>query len=47
MCFPDEFLDHADPVEMYAAAKLNSFDIEEKVLALLDVNFLKVNKNSN
>ena len=47
MCFPDEFLDHANPVEMYAAAKLNSFDIEEKVLALLNVNFLKVNKNSN
>jgi 1-deoxy-D-xylulose-5-phosphate synthase len=42
MCFPDEFIDHADPSDMYAAAKLNAIDIEEKVLSLLDVDILKV-----
>ena len=44
MCFPDEFIDHADPSDMYAAAKLNAIDIEEMVLSLLDVDILKVKK---
>ena len=45
MCFPDEFIDHGSPSEMYAAAKLNAIDIEEKVLSLLDIDILKANKN--
>ena len=45
MCLPDEFIDQGDPSEMYTRAKLNSVDIEEKVLSLLDVGLLKYNKS--
>ena len=47
MCFPDEFLDHGNPIEMYEEAKLNAVNIEEKVLELLNVDLLKTSSSSN
>jgi 1-deoxy-D-xylulose-5-phosphate synthase len=37
MVLPDTFIDHANPEDMYAEAKLNATDIEAKVLAVLGV----------
>ena len=47
MCFPDEFLDHGNPIEMYEEAKLNAVNIEEKVLEILNVDLLKTSSSSN
>ena len=37
MVLPDTFIDHANPVDMYADAKLNATDIEAKVLDTLGI----------
>ncbi|MEP3944732.1 1-deoxy-D-xylulose-5-phosphate synthase [Ascidiaceihabitans sp.] len=37
MVLPDTFIDHANPADMYAEAKLNASDIEAKVLHTLGV----------
>ncbi|SPH19544.1 1-deoxy-D-xylulose-5-phosphate synthase [Ascidiaceihabitans donghaensis] len=37
MVLPDTFIDHANPADMYADAKLNASDIEAKVLNTLGV----------
>ncbi len=37
MVLPDEFIDQANPRDMYATAKLNASDIEAKVLSVLGV----------
>ena len=37
MTLPDIFIDQASPDAMYAVAKLNTPDIEAKVLSVLDV----------
>ncbi len=37
MVFPDTFIDQASPADMYAAAAMNSADIEAKVLSVLGV----------
>ena len=41
MVLPDTFIDHANPEDMYAAAKMNAADIEAKVLDLLGVAVAK------
>ncbi len=43
MVLPDVFIDHADPEDMYAVAKMNASDIEAKVLDLLGVSQIKSN----
>ncbi|TNC48756.1 1-deoxy-D-xylulose-5-phosphate synthase [Rubellimicrobium rubrum] len=40
MTLPDTFIDHASPRDMYAAAGLNSEDIERKVLEVLGAQVL-------
>jgi len=37
MVLPDTFIDHANPSDMYAAARLNADDIESKVLDVLGI----------
>jgi 1-deoxy-D-xylulose-5-phosphate synthase len=37
MVLPDTFIDHANPVDMYAAAAMNAADIEAKVLNVLGI----------
>lgn len=37
MVLPDTFIDHANPEDMYAAAGMNSADIEAKVLNILGI----------
>jgi 1-deoxy-D-xylulose-5-phosphate synthase len=41
MVFPDVFIDHASPDDMYGAAGLNAADIEAKVLDVLGIAQLK------
>lgn len=42
MVFPDTFIDHSSPADMYASAGMNADDIESKVLEVLGVeNFTK------
>ncbi len=43
MVLPDVFIDHSDPEDMYAVAKMNASDIEAKVLDLLGVSQIKSN----
>ncbi|MDG1431826.1 MAG: transketolase C-terminal domain-containing protein, partial [Paracoccaceae bacterium] len=43
MVLPDVFIDHANPEDMYAVAKMNASDIEAKVLDLLGVSQIKSN----
>ena len=40
MVFPDSFIDHANPAEMYGTAALNAPEIEAKVLDVLGVSDL-------
>ena len=40
MVLPDTFIDHANPRDMYADARLNAEDIEAKVLDVLGVQVL-------
>ena len=37
MVFPDTFIDHDSPAEMYRVAGMNAPDIERKVLEVLGV----------
>ena len=37
LVFPDKFISHASPEEMYIEAKLMSYDIVEKVLSVLKI----------
>ena len=37
LILPDKFISHASPEEMYVEAKLESEDIEEKVLGILKI----------
>jgi 1-deoxy-D-xylulose-5-phosphate synthase len=37
LVFPDKFISHASPEEMYIEAKLMSHDIVEKVLSVLKI----------
>lgn len=41
MVLPDTFIDHANPHDMYADAKLNAEDIEAKVLRTLGIDILE------
>jgi 1-deoxy-D-xylulose-5-phosphate synthase len=41
MVLPDTFIDHANPEDMYAVARMNAADIEAKVLDLLGVAVAK------
>jgi len=41
MVLPDTFIDHANPEDMYASARMNAPDIEAKVLELLGVAVAK------
>ncbi len=41
MVLPDVFIDQASPADMYAVARLNSEDIEARILGLLDVGTLE------
>lgn len=41
MVLPDTFIDHANPEDMYASAKMNAADIEAKVLDLLGIAVAK------
>jgi 1-deoxy-D-xylulose-5-phosphate synthase len=37
MVLPDTFIDHANPEDMYADAKLNAEDIEARVLDVMGI----------
>ena len=40
MVLPDTFIDHANPEDMYAAAGLNSGDIEAKILSVMGIEVI-------
>ncbi|AXI48437.1 1-deoxy-D-xylulose-5-phosphate synthase [Sulfitobacter sp. SK012] len=42
MVFPDTFIDHANPTDMYAAAGMNADQIETKVLDVLGIGRINV-----
>ncbi len=44
MVLPDEFIGHASPADMYAAAGLAASDIERKVLEVLDIASIGANR---
>ena len=46
MCFPDIFIDHDTPENMYRIAQLDSHHIEEKVLDVLNSNIVLQKKNN-
>ncbi len=46
MVFPDTFIDHDSPAEMYAAAAMNAPDIEAKVLEVMGVATLSAERSA-